>query len=209
MSRAVSPSVENRPRRRRADLARWSGAVPCHRRRKARAGALLRVYRPLDAPRPCGSASDARPLAERYVRQWSAKEIDCVFLKHAKVWGPSATAFASVKKTKTGEYLIADSVAALVGLAQMDVVARPRSLRQDDGGKGLHVVVPLTPRADWSECLAFACALAGAPVRRSPGPFTERPGPRHRYPCRSRGPNSRRRWGRIDLPWRPPHHESV
>ena len=40
------------------------------------------------------------------------------------------------------------------------------------GGRGLHVVVPLTPKADWSECLAFARAFADTAVRQAPTLFT-------------------------------------
>jgi bifunctional non-homologous end joining protein LigD len=42
------------------------------------------------------------------------------------------------------------------------------------GGRGLHVVVPLTPVQDWAECLDFARAFALALVRRDPARFTER-----------------------------------
>src|SRR4051794_18980265 len=144
----------------------------------------------------------------------------CVFLKHAKHWGPSAIRRVRIQeKTKVGEYLIADSRAALVGLAQMNileihtwnsrfarvelpdrividldpgdevawpaVVAAARLVRRTlkaielesfvktTGGRGLHVVVPIAPRADWSECLEFARAFALALVRRQPELFTE------------------------------------
>ncbi len=40
------------------------------------------------------------------------------------------------------------------------------------GGVGLHVVVPLAPRAGWDECLAFARAVAQAMARVDPGQFT-------------------------------------
>jgi bifunctional non-homologous end joining protein LigD len=47
----------------------------------------------------------------------------CVFLRHAKAWGPTALRRVLIQeKTKIGEYLIADSVAAVVALAQMGVV---------------------------------------------------------------------------------------
>jgi bifunctional non-homologous end joining protein LigD len=148
------------------------------------------------------------------------KGTDCVFMKHAKLWGPSALRRVRIQeKTKVGEYLIADSRAALIALAQMNIleihtwnsrfrqVERPdrivvdldpgeavgwpavvdaarlvrRMLRALDlesfvkttGGRGLHVVVPIAPRADWSECLAFARALAQAMVRRQPELYTE------------------------------------
>ena len=42
------------------------------------------------------------------------------------------------------------------------------------GGRGLHLVVPIAPRAGWSECLAFARAFAQAVVRQRPEMFTER-----------------------------------
>jgi bifunctional non-homologous end joining protein LigD len=42
------------------------------------------------------------------------------------------------------------------------------------GGRGLHVVVPLVPQADWSECLAFARALCEAMVRTDPDALTTR-----------------------------------
>jgi bifunctional non-homologous end joining protein LigD len=149
------------------------------------------------------------------------KGVDCVFMKHAKVWGPSAVRRVRIQeKTKIGEYLIADSRTALVGLAQMDVLeihtwnSRFRDVERPDrividldpgqavewpavveaarlvrsllraidldsfvkttGGRGLHVVIPLVPRADWAECLAFARAFALALVRRQPSLFTER-----------------------------------
>ena len=48
---------------------------------------------------------------------------DCFFMKHSKVWAPPAIRRVRIReKTKIGEYLIADSVAAVVGLVQMDVL---------------------------------------------------------------------------------------
>jgi len=47
----------------------------------------------------------------------------CNFLKHAKAWGPSALRRVRIQeKTKVGEYLIADSIEAVVSLAQMGIV---------------------------------------------------------------------------------------
>jgi bifunctional non-homologous end joining protein LigD len=47
----------------------------------------------------------------------------CHFLKHAKAWGPNALRRVRIQeKTKLGEYLVADSIEAVVSLAQMGVV---------------------------------------------------------------------------------------
>jgi len=151
----------------------------------------------------------------------AAKGVDCIFMKHAKAWGPAPIRRERIReKTKTGEYLIVDTLPALVGLVQMDVlevhtwnsrfarieqpdrivvdldpgqrvrwpavVAAARLVRQllsaldldafvkTTGGRGLHLVVPIAPRAGWSECLAFARAFAQAVVRQRPEMFTER-----------------------------------
>ena len=40
------------------------------------------------------------------------------------------------------------------------------------GGSGLHVVVPIAARRDWSECLAFSRAVAQAITATNPGRFT-------------------------------------
>ncbi len=40
------------------------------------------------------------------------------------------------------------------------------------GGRGLHVVVPITPRRDVAECLEFSRAVADAVVRSDPGRYT-------------------------------------
>jgi bifunctional non-homologous end joining protein LigD len=150
----------------------------------------------------------------------ATKGVDCVFMKHAKAWGPSALRRVRIReKTKVGEYLIADTAAAVVALAQMDVleihtwnsvcrdVERPNRLVVDldpgedigwreivsaarlvrellgvldlesfvktTGGRGLHVVIPIEPSADWAECLDFARAFARSLVRRQPDVFTE------------------------------------
>jgi bifunctional non-homologous end joining protein LigD len=131
---------------------------------------------------------------------------DCFFMKHSKVWAPSALRRVRIKeKTKLGEYLVADDIAGIVGLAQMGVleihtwnsvfedVERPNRIVFDldpgdevewqsvvrgarmvrdslaalqlqswvktTGGRGLHIVVPLIPHADWSQCLEFSRAL--------------------------------------------------
>jgi bifunctional non-homologous end joining protein LigD len=47
----------------------------------------------------------------------------CNYLRHAKAWGPNALRRVRLReKTKTGEYLVADSIEALVSLAQMGIV---------------------------------------------------------------------------------------
>ena len=40
------------------------------------------------------------------------------------------------------------------------------------GGRGLHVVLPLVPERDWSECLAFSRGLAQAVARAHPAGFS-------------------------------------
>jgi bifunctional non-homologous end joining protein LigD len=40
------------------------------------------------------------------------------------------------------------------------------------GGRGLHVVVPLVPDADWSECLEFAHAIANLIAEQNPEQYT-------------------------------------
>jgi len=47
----------------------------------------------------------------------------CNYLKHAKAWGPIALRRVHIQeKTKIGEYLVADSIEAVVSLAQMGIV---------------------------------------------------------------------------------------
>ena len=124
------------------------------------------------------------------------------------MWGPKVIRRVRIReKTKIGEYMIADTVEALLSLAQLNVlefhtwnvdfdhdVERPNRIVFDldpgpeitwpqtigaarllrklldaleldswvktTGGRGLHIVVPIRPEHGWSECLAFARALA-------------------------------------------------
>jgi bifunctional non-homologous end joining protein LigD len=143
----------------------------------------------------------------------------CQYLRHAKAWGPGVLRRVRIREqTKVGEYLVADSTAAVVALAQMGIVeihtwnstandlerpnrivwdldpgpevpwaataAAARLLREvldslqlrawvkTTGGRGLHVVVPLTPSLDWSECLEFSRDVAHALERADPRRFT-------------------------------------
>jgi bifunctional non-homologous end joining protein LigD len=143
----------------------------------------------------------------------------CMYLKHAKQWGPSALRRVRIQeKTKIGEYLVADSISAVVALVQMgivevhtwnsttDALERPNRIIWDldpgpgvswprvvtaarlvrdvlktlgmvswvktTGGRGLHVVVPITPSRDWSECLAYARAVSEAIVKTDPAIYT-------------------------------------
>jgi bifunctional non-homologous end joining protein LigD len=78
------------------------------------------------------------------------------------------------------------------GIGWPDLVAAARRVRarlealelaswvKTTGGKGLHVVVPLLPSADWALCLTFARALAGAVAREQPAKLTTRMGKAHR-----------------------------
>jgi bifunctional non-homologous end joining protein LigD len=143
----------------------------------------------------------------------------CRYMKHGRVWGPDALRRVRIQeKTKVGEYLVADSIRAVVALVQMGVVeihtwnstaddierpnrivwdldpgpevawkqtvAAARLLRdvletlglaawvKTTGGVGLHVVVPITPSLDWSECLAFSRDVSEALVRTNPSLYT-------------------------------------
>ena len=143
----------------------------------------------------------------------------CLFMKHAKAWGPNALRRVHIQeKTKVGEYLVADDVRAVVALAQMgiveihtwnstdDDVERPNRIVWDldpgpqiewkqvaavalqlrdvltalklkawvktTGGRGIHVVAPIAPKRDWSECLEFSRDVSDAFVRTNPALLT-------------------------------------
>jgi bifunctional non-homologous end joining protein LigD len=143
----------------------------------------------------------------------------CIYLKHAKAWGPSALRRVKIQeKTKVGEYLVADSIEAVISLAQMGIVEihtwnstmedieRPNRIVWDldpgpsvtwkqvvtaagivrdalktlgltswvktTGGRGLHVVVPITPARDVLECLEFSREVSEAIVRTEPRLYT-------------------------------------
>jgi bifunctional non-homologous end joining protein LigD len=139
----------------------------------------------------------------------------CTYLRHTRVWGPTAIRRVKIQeKTKVGEYMIADTLEALVSLAQMNVLeihtwnstidrveqpdriildldpgkhvvwpqvlAAAREVRRlltaiklsawvkTTGGRGLHIVLPIRPDHDWSECLEFARAIATLMVEQHP-----------------------------------------
>jgi bifunctional non-homologous end joining protein LigD len=48
---------------------------------------------------------------------------DCMFLRHGRSWGPKALRRVHIQeKTKVGEYLVADDIAGIVSLVQMDII---------------------------------------------------------------------------------------
>ena len=143
----------------------------------------------------------------------------CFYMKHSSVWKwPQVRRVRIQERTKIGEYLVVDSLPALISLIQMNVLElhtwntcvdhleQPdrivfdidpgakiqwslvveagrfvrRLLREVDlesfpkttGGRGLHVVVPLTPAADWRVCLEFSRAVALAMERHNPRLYT-------------------------------------
>ncbi len=143
----------------------------------------------------------------------------CAYLRHARAWGPPALRRVAVaEKEKVGEYLVADDLAGVIALVQMDILeihtwnARADDLERPDrlvldldpspsvpfaevaaaaarvrealaarglaafpkttGGRGLHLLVPLAPAADWAACLAFARAFARALAADDPRTFT-------------------------------------
>lgn len=161
-----------------------------------------------------------RPLTLVRWAEGKQTEKGGVYLRHAKAWGPSALRRVKIQEQKkVGEYLVADTRAALVGLAQMGIlevhtwnstddeverpnrvvfdldpapdvkwreVARAARLVRDrlaalglesfvktTGGKGLHVVVPVEPDADWDESFAFTRAFARLMVREDPKRFVD------------------------------------
>ena len=62
-----------------------------------------------------------RPLT--LVRCPEGQSAECFYMKHSKVWAPKPLRRVNIaEKTKTGEYLVVDSVPALIGLVQMDVL---------------------------------------------------------------------------------------
>ncbi|MDB4941585.1 MAG: hypothetical protein JWP97_1119 [Labilithrix sp.] len=68
---------------------------------------------------------------------------DCTFMKHGRVWGPKALRRVNIQeKTKIGEYLVADDLAGIIALVQMDVLE-------------IHTWNSLADRADLSNRVVF------------------------------------------------------
>ena len=84
----------------------------------------------------------------------------CNFLKHAKAWGPSALRRVRIQeKTKVGEYLVADSIEAVVSLAQMGIVEiHTWNSTADDIERPNRIVWDLDPGPDvsWQQVVRAA-----------------------------------------------------
>lgn len=64
-----------------------------------------------------------RPLTLVRWAEGKATEKGGVYLRHARAWGPDVLRRVRIpERTKVGEYLVAETVEALVGLAQMDIL---------------------------------------------------------------------------------------
>jgi bifunctional non-homologous end joining protein LigD len=105
-----------------------------------------------------------RPLTLFHCPEGLAGE--CRFMKHSKVWAPEAVRRVSIReKTKTGEYLVVDDLAALLSIVQMDVLelhtwnATTDHLEQPD-----RVVLDLDPgpEVSWREVVAAARLVRSA-----------------------------------------------
>ena len=84
----------------------------------------------------------------------------CNFLKHAKAWGPNALRRVRIQeKTKVGEYLVADSIEAIVSLAQMGIVEiHTWNATADDTERPNRIVWDLDPGPDvtWKQVVKAA-----------------------------------------------------
>jgi DNA ligase D-like protein (predicted polymerase) len=84
----------------------------------------------------------------------------CNYLRHAKAWGPSVLRRVRIReKTKVGEYLVADSVEALVALAQMGIVEiHTWNATDDDVERPNRIVLDLDPgpRVTWTQVVTAA-----------------------------------------------------
>ena len=84
----------------------------------------------------------------------------CHFLKHAKAWGPTVLRRVRIQeKTKVGEYLVADSIEAVVALAQMGIVEiHTWNSTADDIERPNRIVWDLDPgpEVSWKHIVAAA-----------------------------------------------------
>jgi bifunctional non-homologous end joining protein LigD len=84
----------------------------------------------------------------------------CIYLKHAKQWGPDALRRVRIQeKTKVGQYLVADSIEAVVSLAQMGIVEiHTWNSTDDDVERPNRIVWDLDPGPEvtWKQVVAAA-----------------------------------------------------
>jgi len=84
----------------------------------------------------------------------------CMYLRHAKAWGPSALRRVRIQeKTKIGEYLVADSITAVVALAQMGIVEiHTWNSTIDDVERPNRIIWDLDPgpRVEWKQIIVAA-----------------------------------------------------
>ena len=89
----------------------------------------------------------------------------CLYLKHAKQWGPSALRRVRIQeKTKIGEYLVANNIEAVVSLAQMGIVEiHTWNSTADDVERPSRIVWDLDPgpQVGWKQVVT--AAQLGAP----------------------------------------------
>ncbi len=101
-----------------------------------------------------------RPLT--LVQCFQGADRPCAYMRHSHAWGPRELRRVLIQeRTKRGEYLVADSAAALVALAQMDVVEiHTWNARIDGRGieKPDRIVFDLDPgrRVEWSAVVEAA-----------------------------------------------------
>jgi bifunctional non-homologous end joining protein LigD len=85
---------------------------------------------------------------------------DCKFLRHARAWGPPALERVEIReKHKIGEYLVANDVAGVVALLQMDVIEiHTWNSSIDDVERPDRIVIDLDPGdgVAWNEVVAGA-----------------------------------------------------
>jgi bifunctional non-homologous end joining protein LigD len=85
---------------------------------------------------------------------------ECFYMKHSKLWAPEALRRVRIKeKTKLGEYLIADTLAAVVGLVQMDVLEiHTWNSVYEDVERPNRIVIDLDPgeRITWTQVVQAA-----------------------------------------------------
>ena len=103
-----------------------------------------------------------RPLT--LVRCPKAIGEECYFMRHSKVWAPTALRRVRIReKTKLGEYLIADTPEAVIALVQMDVIEiHTWNTRDDDVERPDRIVFDLDPGPE----VARKEVIAGARLMR-------------------------------------------